>query len=53
MSGLQLLDTVRVRYPDVVLLMATGVDDLRVGVHAMKRGAEGAGNSIRRPPAFS
>ena len=39
-SGLQLLDTVRLQYPHVVFLMATGVDDLRIGVHAMKRGAE-------------
>lgn len=40
MSGLQLLDMVRLQYPNVVFLMATGVDDLRVGVHAMKKGAE-------------
>lgn len=39
-SGLQLLDTVRLQYPNVVFLMATGVDDLRIGVDAMKRGAE-------------
>jgi putative nucleotidyltransferase with HDIG domain len=39
-SGLELLDRVQLQYPNVVVLMATGVDDLRMGVQAMKRGAE-------------
>ena len=40
MSGLELLDKVRQRHPHVVFLMATGMDDLRVGVQAMKKGAD-------------
>jgi putative nucleotidyltransferase with HDIG domain len=39
-SGLELLDRVHLQHPNVVFLMATGVDDLRIGVQAMKRGAE-------------
>ena len=38
-SGFDLLREVRARYPKVAFLMATGVDDVRVGVHAMKEGA--------------
>jgi putative nucleotidyltransferase with HDIG domain len=39
-SGLDLLDRVQLQHPNVVFLMATGVDDLRMGVQAMKRGAD-------------
>ena len=38
-SGFDLLREVRARYPNIAFLMATGVDDVRVGVHAMKEGA--------------
>lgn len=40
MSGLELLAEVRRNYPEVAFLMATGVDDVRVGVQAMKAGAD-------------
>lgn len=40
MSGLELLDKVRQQHPQVVFLMATGMDDLRIGVQAMKKGAD-------------
>jgi cyclic di-GMP phosphodiesterase len=39
-SGLQLLAEVRLRYPNLVFLMATGVDDVRLGVSAMRQGAD-------------
>jgi response regulator RpfG family c-di-GMP phosphodiesterase len=39
-SGMDLLDEVHRRYPDIAFLMATGVSDVRVGVQAMKKGAE-------------
>jgi len=39
-SGLELLKWVREKYPQVAFLMATGVDDVRVGVQAMKAGAD-------------
>jgi response regulator RpfG family c-di-GMP phosphodiesterase len=39
-SGLDLLQEVRVRFPSLAFLMATGVDDVRVGVQAMKLGAD-------------
>jgi response regulator RpfG family c-di-GMP phosphodiesterase len=39
-SGLQLLREMRARFPNVAFLMATGVDDVRVGVQAMKQGAD-------------
>jgi response regulator RpfG family c-di-GMP phosphodiesterase len=39
-SGFELLREVRTRYPKVAFLMATGVDDVRVGVRAMKEGAD-------------
>jgi cyclic di-GMP phosphodiesterase len=38
-SGMELLRTVRSAYPDITFLVATGVDDVRVGVEAMKEGA--------------
>ena len=39
-SGLELLSEVRQRYPNLVFLMVTGVDDVRLGVHAMRQGAD-------------
>jgi response regulator RpfG family c-di-GMP phosphodiesterase len=39
-SGLELLTEVRRRHPNLVFLMATGVDDVRLGVHAMRQGAD-------------
>ncbi len=39
-SGMDLLGEVHRRYPDVAFLMATGVTDVRVGVQAMKQGAD-------------
>ena len=39
-SGFELLREVRTHYPNLAFLMATGVDDVRVGVHAMKEGAD-------------
>jgi response regulator RpfG family c-di-GMP phosphodiesterase len=39
-SGLELLREVRARFPSLAFLMATGVDDVRVGVQAMKLGAD-------------
>jgi cyclic di-GMP phosphodiesterase len=38
-SGMELLRTVRSAYPHITFLVATGVDDVRVGVEAMKEGA--------------
>lgn len=38
-SGLALLEVVRVKYPHLSFLMATGVNNVRVGVAAMKQGA--------------
>jgi response regulator RpfG family c-di-GMP phosphodiesterase len=38
-SGLTLLKTVRTRYPWMSFLIATGADNIRVGVDAMKQGA--------------
>lgn len=40
MSGMELLSKVKKMYPAVVFLMVTGVDDIRVGVQAMKQGAD-------------
>lgn len=40
MSGLELLSEVHRKYPEVAFLLATGVDDVRVGVQAMKEGAD-------------
>jgi response regulator RpfG family c-di-GMP phosphodiesterase len=39
-SGMELLAAVRRRYPRVAFLVATGVDDIRVGVRAMQQGAD-------------
>ena len=40
MSGMELLAQVRKRYPRIAFLMMTGVDDVRVGVQAMHKGAD-------------
>ena len=40
LSGLQLLELVRPRYPEVAFLVITGEDDVRVGIEAMKNGAD-------------
>jgi len=40
MSGMELLTKVRQSYPRMVFLMVTGVDDTRVGVQAMRQGAD-------------
>jgi FixJ family two-component response regulator len=40
MSGLELLAEVHRRSPRVAFLLATGVDDVRVGIQAMKSGAD-------------
>jgi PAS domain S-box-containing protein len=39
-SGLALLETARTKYPWMSFLIATGVDNVRVGVDAMKQGAD-------------
>ncbi len=39
MSGMQLLAEARRRYPHMVFLVTTGVDDVEVGVQAMRSGA--------------
>lgn len=39
LSGLALLEAVRAKYPRLSFLMATGVNNVRVGVAAMKQGA--------------
>jgi response regulator RpfG family c-di-GMP phosphodiesterase len=39
-SGMNLLDDVHRRHPDIAFLMATGVADVRVGVKAMQQGAD-------------
>jgi response regulator RpfG family c-di-GMP phosphodiesterase len=39
-SGLELLEGVRKKHPHVAFLMATAVDDVRVGIQAMKAGAD-------------
>jgi response regulator RpfG family c-di-GMP phosphodiesterase len=39
-SGMQLLVAVRPLYPDLAFLMATGVDETRVGIQAMQQGAD-------------
>ncbi len=39
-SGMDLLEELHRRHPDVAFLMATGVADVRVGVLAMKQGAD-------------
>lgn len=40
MSGMELLTRLRPLYPSLAFLMATGVDDIRVGIEAMKNGAD-------------
>jgi len=40
MSGMELLAQIRQQYPHVAFLMVTGVDDVRVGIQAMHRGAD-------------
>ncbi len=40
MSGMELLAKVRRIYPQTVFLMVTGVDDIRVGIEAMRQGAD-------------
>ncbi len=40
MSGMDLLAQVRRQYPHLAFLMATGVDDIRVGIQAMNQGAD-------------
>jgi len=39
-SGLEFLKGVREKHPQVAFLMATAVDDVRVGIQAMKAGAD-------------
>jgi cyclic di-GMP phosphodiesterase len=39
-SGMQLLAEVRRHYPELAFLIGTGVDDVRVGVRAMREGAD-------------
>src|ERR1019366_7124454 len=39
-SGMDLLTEVRRHYPQMAFLMATGMDDARLGVEAMRRGAD-------------
>ena len=39
-SGFDLLQQVRKRFPNLPFLMATGVNDVRVGVQAMREGAD-------------
>ena len=39
-SGMELLSEVRRRYPHMAFLVVTGVDDVDVGVHAMRCGAD-------------
>jgi putative nucleotidyltransferase with HDIG domain len=39
-SGLELLKEVRQHYPHLIFLMATGIDDVRLGVQAMRQGAD-------------
>jgi putative two-component system response regulator len=40
-SGMELLATVRSRYPELAVLMVTGVDDRTVAIQALKLGAYG------------
>jgi putative nucleotidyltransferase with HDIG domain len=40
MSGMELLSEVRRRYPFLAFLVTTGVDDVRMGIQAMKLGAD-------------
>jgi response regulator RpfG family c-di-GMP phosphodiesterase len=40
LSGMQLLMEVRPRYPDLAFIVVTGEDDVRVGIEAMRNGAD-------------
>jgi cyclic di-GMP phosphodiesterase len=40
MSGMDLLTEIRLHYPHLVFLMATGIDEVRLGVQAMRQGAD-------------
>ncbi len=40
MSGMELLAKVKQIYPQVIFLVVTGVDDIRVGIQAMREGAD-------------
>ena len=40
MSGMELLAKVKQIYPQIVFLVVTGVDDIRVGIQAMRQGAD-------------
>ena len=40
MSGMELLSKVRQLYPQLAFLIVTGVDDIRVGIEAMRQGAD-------------
>jgi putative nucleotidyltransferase with HDIG domain len=40
MDGLELLRSVRKRHPHLAFILVTGVDDVRLGVEAMKEGAD-------------
>jgi cyclic di-GMP phosphodiesterase len=40
MDGMRLLKEVRLRFPLIAFIMATGSDDVRLGVQAMKEGAK-------------
>lgn len=40
MSGMELLIKLRPLYPSLAFLMVTGVDDIRVGIEAMRNGAD-------------
>ena len=39
-SGLSLLTEIRRHYPNMVFLMATGIEDVRIAVQAMQQGAD-------------
>ena len=39
-SGMELLTEIRMRYPHLVFMMATGIEDVRLGVQAMRHGAD-------------
>jgi DNA-binding NtrC family response regulator len=39
MTGLELLEEVRARYPDVVFVLMTAYGDIRLAVHALRNGA--------------
>jgi putative nucleotidyltransferase with HDIG domain len=40
LSGMELLASVRPRFPTMAFLVVTGVDDVRVGIEAMRKGAD-------------